>query len=195
MLTMEEPIFESVTSMDVDEFEEWVLERAAWDIHHYELLHGRVIAMPPAGYPHGRVEVRFTARLAAAADRVGAQVFGWSQGFVFPSGDALEPDATVISAERWATVVPVDGKFLRAVPDLVVEILSKSTAHRDRGEKKIAYARNGVREYWLVDPRARTVTVFRNEGARFGEPTVLADGDTLTSLVLPHFASIVGDLF
>jgi Uma2 family endonuclease len=195
VLTMDEPIFESVTSMDADEFEAWVLERAEWDVQHYELLHGRLIAMPPAGFPHGRVEARLVARLSAAADLVDAQVFGSSQGFVFPTGDALEPDATVVSAERWAAATPVDGKLLRVVPDLVVEILSRSTAQRDRGEKKIAYARNGVREYWIVDPRARTVTVFRNEGARFDPGTVLADSDTITSSTLPPLACRVSELF
>lgn len=195
MFTMAEPIFESVTSMDADEFEEWALERAAWDIHHYELLHGRIVVTPPAGFPHGRVELRLGARLFVAAEAAGAQAFGSSQGFVFPSGDVLEPDLTVISAERWRHVVPIPGKFLRATPDLVVELLSKSTAHRDRGEKKIAYARNGVREYWLVDTRARTIHVYRGDGGRFDAGTVLAEGDSLTSIVLPDFAIAVGDVF
>jgi Uma2 family endonuclease len=44
---------------------------------------------------------------------------------------------------------------LRIVPDLVVEVLSRKTASQDPGEKKAIYERNGVREYWLVDPRTR----------------------------------------
>jgi Uma2 family endonuclease len=195
MLTMEEPIFESVTSMDADQFEQWVLERNEWDVHHYELLHGRIVVTPPAGFPHGRVEAKLVARLVGAAEAAGAQTFGSSQGYVFPSGDVLEPDISVFSAERWREVVPIEDKFLRAVPDLVVEVLSKSTAHRDRGEKKIAYARNGVREYWLVDSRARTITVHRSDGARFDEGRVLADRDALDSVVLPGFACAVGELF
>jgi Uma2 family endonuclease len=45
-------------------------------------------------------------------------------------------------------------------PDLVVEVLSKSTEGRDRGVKKDAYEADGVREYWLVDPQAQTVEVY-----------------------------------
>ena len=97
MFTMEEPVFESVTSMDADQFEQWVFERNAWDVHHYELLHGRIVVTPPAGFPHGRIEAKLLARLVTAAELVGAQAFGSSQGYVFPSGDVL-PDLFTTSS-------------------------------------------------------------------------------------------------
>lgn len=46
-------------------------------------------------------------------------------------------------------------------PDLVVEILSPTTAHRDRGIKLDLYARHGVQQYWIVDPREDVVDVWR----------------------------------
>ena len=46
-------------------------------------------------------------------------------------------------------------------PALVVEIASPSTKRRDRRQKRDLYARAGVREYWIIDPDANTVTVFR----------------------------------
>jgi Uma2 family endonuclease len=74
-------------------------------------------------------------------------------------------------------------------------VLFRSTGYRDRGEKKIVYAIAGVREYWLVDPRARTVTVHGNNAAAFDRGVVLVEGDTLTSTVLVGFACPVRDLF
>ena len=47
---------------------------------------------------------------------------------------------------------------LRGAPDLVIEVLSPSTAQRDRLEKRVLYARSGVRVHWLVDPEDRSIT-------------------------------------
>jgi len=55
---------------------------------------------------------------------------------------------------------------LRGAPDLVIEILSPSTAERDRGVKLDLYERQGVAEYWIVDPEEEAVDVWRFEGGR-----------------------------
>ncbi|HCF59900.1 MAG TPA: hypothetical protein DFS52_18145 [Myxococcales bacterium] len=89
---------------------------------------------------------------------------------------------------------PTPGRFLKVVPDLVVEIASESTASRDRGEKKAIYERNGVREYWLVDWRSREVTVFGLAGGRFDEGTVSGPTGRAVSSVLAGFEVSVGDL-
>ena len=52
-------------------------------------------------------------------------------------------------------------KQVLGAPDLVVEILSPSTAHRDRGIKLDLHARNGVRQYWIADPNEDVVDVWR----------------------------------
>jgi Uma2 family endonuclease len=97
-----------------------------------------------------------------------AHVFGSSTGYELPSGDTLQPDLSFISTARWkagpAPKRPND--FLRIVPDLVVEILSPSTAKRDRTEKLEIYTSNGVDEVWIVDAERREVTVFHCEGGR-----------------------------
>jgi Uma2 family endonuclease len=49
---------------------------------------------------------------------------------------------------------------VHGAPDLVVEVLSPSTAKNDRGLKKGAYGRCGVREYWIVNPEDKTVEVY-----------------------------------
>ena len=56
---------------------------------------------------------------------------------------------------------------VHGAPDLVVEVLSPSTMRDDKTRKKDAYARCGVREYWLVDPVSKSLEVYRTDGAEF----------------------------
>ena len=160
---MHELIFESTRTVTPEEFATFVATReAAGDTGHYELLNGRVVMSPPAGYPHGEVGSNVQRLLASFVwDRKLGRVFDSSQGFELPSGDMVEPDHAFVSHERWAMApAPESGRFLRVGPDLIVEVLSGRTATQDRGEKKAIYDRKGVLEYWLVDPRAEEVTVF-----------------------------------
>ena len=53
---------------------------------------------------------------------------------------------------------------VHGAPDLVVEVLSPSTAKNDRSYKKDTYARCGVREYWLVNPADKSVEIYRSDG-------------------------------
>ena len=64
----------------------------------------------------------------------------------------LVPDLVFFTAERFARVV--NEKHATAAPDLVVEILSPGTRRRDKGRKRAVYDREGVGEYWIVDPEA-----------------------------------------
>ena len=54
---------------------------------------------------------------------------------------------------------------VHGAPDLVVEVLSPSTMRNDKTKKKDAYARCGVREYWLVSPEEKSVEIYRTNGA------------------------------
>lgn len=122
-------------------------------------------------------------------------VFGPSQGFHLPSGDTVQPDAALVSTERWSALPPPEyGKYLEVVPDLVVEVLSDSTASYDRGVKKDIYERSGVREYWLVDARARTVTVFARAGDKFDAGRVHGVDDRVASQVLSGLAFTPAEL-
>ena len=184
--TMQAVVFESTTTMDQGDFERWVDERAAWDPNRYELLNGRIVVNPPAGYPHGSVGSMLQCLLVTfvRAHRLG-RVFDSSQGIALPSGDTVEPDHSFVSAKRWAASPPPEhGKFLRVVPDLVVEVLSTATASRDRGEKKAIYERNAVREYWLVDTRSRELRVFVLGDARFDAGTLVVASERWRSTVV-----------
>ena len=190
--------FESTRTVSPEEFVAFVdMRERAGDIYHYELLNGRIVMNPPAGFPHGRVDSKVQRLLANfVEDRRLGETLGSSQGFALPSGDTVEPDASYVSRARWeAAPPPKMGEFLRVVPDLVVEVLSRSNASVDRGEKKAIYERNGVREYWLVDARARRLTVFLLRDERFDRGRHFAEDERFASDVLPGLEFRVGELF
>lgn len=191
-----ETAFRSDQSFTQREFRAWLDRRPSSDINHYELLDGRIIMTPPAGFPHSAVAVKIVVALTRHAQAVGGGLVQESSaGFEFPSGDTLEPDVTFISAARFAAGPrPKLGGFLRIVPDLVVEVLSPSTARRDRIDKKKAYAQCGVDEYWLVDPRRREVTIFAREGDLFGVAQVFRCGP-IVSRIAPQLELTVEELF
>jgi Uma2 family endonuclease len=78
------------------------------------------------------------------------------------------------------------------VPDLIVEILSPSTSRRDRVEKRRIYARNGVREYWLVDEPRREVLVLGSGGLT--SENIYREGPVVSS-VLPELRVTVEKIF
>ena len=69
---------------------------------------------------------------------------------LWPGGPAREPDILFISRDRLGQLTP---QRFEGGPDLVIEIVSSSSARADRVEKLIEYERAGVREYWVIDPR------------------------------------------
>lgn len=75
----------------------------------------------------------------------------------FDKDNILQPDLLYIRRERMSIIR--DG-YVYGAPDLVVEILSDSTAHNDKTIKKGTYERFGVAEYWLIEPEYRLVDQF-----------------------------------
>ena len=110
---------------------------------------------------------------------------------VLSEQDVVQPDLLFVSNER-SELITKDN--IRGGPDLVVEVLSPSTASRDRELKLSLYAANGVREYWIVDPDARTVQVLAL--ARDGSHSARThDSGPVPSAVLPDLTVDVGEIF
>ncbi len=72
------------------------------------------------------------------------------------------PDVMIVCNPK---IIKEDG--IHGAPDLVVEVLSFGTASRDRGKKKDAYEKAGVKEYWIVDTIRKSVEVYLNENNHF----------------------------
>ncbi len=191
-----ETAFRSEETFTQEEFRAWLDELPASDINHYELIRGRIVMSPPAGWPHGGVGSTLNLLIGShVRERRLGILLDASAGYDLPSGDTLEPDVSFMSHARFDEgPAPVHGKFLRIVPDLVVEILSPSSVSRDRVEKAEIYAQNGVDEYWIVDSKRREITLLFREGPVFAAPEVVRDG-AIPSRVFPGLRASVADVF
>lgn len=90
--------------------------------------------------------------------------------------DVLVPDLAAWRKERSPTS-PDNELYFVVVPDWVCEVLSPSTARKDRRLKMAIYARERVRHSWLVDPDARTLEVYRLEGDKWLQLSVHAEDE------------------
>lgn len=121
----------------------------SWD----ELIGGKVVAMSPRPVPnHNRVTGNIYRIFSSYL--LGRKCEYFSDGVdVYLSGfDRFVPDGMVVCDPD---KVKNDGVY--GAPDLVVEVLSPTTARYDRGHKKAVYAKCGVKEYWLVNPADKTL--------------------------------------
>ena len=109
----------------------------------------------------------------------------------------LVPDLVFFTAARYADVV--NEKHATAAPDLVVEILSPGTRRRDLGRKREVYDREGVREYWIVDPDARSITALRRPAPDAGltdmRALTLEADDILESPLFPGLRIALSGVF
>lgn len=79
----------------------------------------------------------------------------------------VQPDVLVV-----CDAAKLDRRGVRGAPDLVVEVLSPSTASHDHVLKRRVYERAGVLEYWLIHPTDRMVTIYRLADVEYGKPDV-----------------------
>jgi Uma2 family endonuclease len=108
--------------------------------------------------------------------------------------NVVEPDLVVV-----CDPAKIGERFIRGAPDLIVEILSPSTSKKDINEKFNLYERSGVREYWVIEPKAAWLNRFAlNEKGAYGPALVRSKGDGLglaPSTVLEDFSIDIEELF
>jgi Uma2 family endonuclease len=164
----------------------------------HELIDGEHFVSPSPTTTHQEISKRlFLALNAHAARHRLGEVLYAPFDVKLSAWTVLVPDLVFFTAARFAEVV--NEKHATAAPDLVVEILSPGTRRRDLGRKRAVYDREGVREYWTVDPEAQTITALRRPrpGGGLSDVVVcaLAARDTLESPLFPGLKIRLRDVF
>jgi len=160
-----------------------------------ELIDGELFVTPSPFTRHQRLVRRLAISLGNHLDANPTQgeLFFSALDVVMTPSDVVEPDLFVVLADQSEILTD---KNVQGAPGLLIEVLSRGTRKRDETLKKNLFDREGVREYWLVDPERNQIAVHRRAaGGSFMPGTTLDASDTLTTSLLPGCSLALGKLF
>jgi Uma2 family endonuclease len=122
----------------------------------YEIIEGELYEMPSPSWEHAVTVTNLVLFLGPVIRLLGGTLVTAPLDVFFPGANPVQPDIVVLLPGSRAIG---RGRGVEGAPDLVIEVLSPSNRGHDLLTKRSLYARAGVREYWIVDPDARTVEI------------------------------------
>ena len=160
-----------------------------WTNNNYELIDGEAYFMSPApNIEHQEVVGEIFRQIANALAGKKCRAFiapidvrlAQLQDEADEQIDTVvQPDVLVVCDED-----KLDRRGVRGAPDWVLEVLSPATASHDQIRKRDLYERHGVREYWLVHPTDRVLTIYLLEGKEFVKPRIVElAGETVIAVL------------
>ncbi len=163
----------------------------------YELLGGELIPMPPSpGEAHQWAcgELAFHLRHFVKERQLGRVYEAPLDVVLGEPGmeQVVQPDILYVSKAR-RRIIQEDE--IRGAPDLVVEVLSPTTAEKDRAYKRTLYARHGVKEYWIVEPELQTIEVLQLKERGYQRVGLYHRGERLKSPLLAGLEIPLDEVF
>ena len=161
-----------------------------------ELIAGVLYMTPPPGYLHSYAAARLNRLLSEYLLKTQAKgtIHFPRTGIIRGPNSWLEPDLFYVEDETQARRDPKYPKYL-STADLMIEVISPSSAIYDRNTKADTYAALGVKELWLVDEASGIIEVRVLEGDQYAPSIVLERDDQLRSFVLPGLEFAVSKVF
>ncbi len=127
-----------------------------------ELLNGEIFMMAGASVNHNRVAGNIYHVFRSFLKGKTCEAFSDGVDVFLTENDRVMPDVMIVCNKN---IIKRDG--IHGTPDLVVEVLSPSTAKNDRGYKKDLYEKSGVKEYWIADASARSIETYLLSDGKF----------------------------
>jgi Uma2 family endonuclease len=160
-----------------------------------ELINGNITMAPSPFRSHQRVIQRIYQLIQNHLDHhPSGEAYLAPFDVHFGENDVLCPDLSFFSTERCGLL---SDRGAEGAPDLVIEVLSPSTARRDRKDKREIYTHHGVRELWLVHPELETIEVF-DLAKQPDQPVAVLENGThpeISTVILPGFSGPLADIF
>ena len=164
------------------------------DGRRYEIIEGvlYVTNAPDIDHQFTVVEIAFKMRGFIMEHRLGYVLTAPFEAHLSEKTRQVQPDVLFIKAANW----PAPGaKFFEGVPDLIVEVLSPGSSRIDRHVKFSAYEQAGVSEYWIVNPKTRSVEIFTLSGGEYDQLGEFTGDELLESKVLAGLTVAATTLF
>lgn len=159
----------------------------------YEIVQGVLVMSPAPRFSHQRFLVALSAHLyqLITVKKLGEVITGPFDVVLSPK-NVYQPDLLVVLNEH---LERLQEECLMGAPDLVVEVISPRSKLYDRVNKHMAYEQAGVAEYWLVDPRKRTIELFTLENSKYRSLGIFQGDQILPSHIVPEITLPVTRFF
>ena len=155
------------------------------DDKRYELIEGDLIMTPSPKPYHQSISENIAFEIGKfVREKKSEKVFHSPCDVYFDDAKVLQPDILFISKDRLGII---GEKNIQGAPDLVIEILSESTAYRNLVKKKKIYSKFGVKEYWVVDPEEKTIEMYTLKDMVFVLAGSFSKNEILKSALLEGF--------
>ncbi len=159
-----------------------------WDEGRWELINGEVWDMTPApSRLHQEISINFSSLLHDFFQEKNCSVYAAPFDVRLPDSDNAEDYAATTVVQPDISVIcdqsKLDDRGCVGSPDLIIEILSPSTAAKDLKVKRALYEKHGVQEYWLVHPTDQVVMSYQlDDNGQYGKAQIFDREDILQSV-------------
>jgi Uma2 family endonuclease len=171
------------------ENQRWTYQRIVDELpfeSRYELRNYQLIEMASPKPKHQRIQFKLSKKMDSFIEQNQlGEILISPLDVLFDIGDVVQPDIIFVSTNQKNIV---EESYIKGIPDLLVEIVSKGSIARDYIEKKNDYERFGVKEYWIIDSMNESIWVYvMNENKKYDLFSNAESGDIAKSKILDGF--------
>ncbi|WP_425058740.1 hypothetical protein SCACP_33960 [Sporomusa carbonis] len=172
----------------------------SWPEHErWEIINGTAYMMAPPSTEHQRIVGNLFFQFKSHLNGKVCEPFISPFGVIFEPlatedniTTVVEPDITVVCNTAFIT-----DKGCKGTPDLIIEVLSRSTASRDMIQKRSLYEKYRVAEYWIVDPTHQIITRYYldHKTGTYLQPDYFDKENTISPIIFPDLQIDLKNIF